>query len=89
MQNFPGTLGRSGGRIEVFSSYPYYKTFTISRRHIIPVLVGVSPAGVWLFRDVHKQNDAVVKISCQALLYLSAMPLIEAVVSSSFVYGGI
>ena len=43
---------------------------------------GASRLGVMLIRDLHKQSTEVTELACRTIMYLSPMPLIEAVVSS-------
>lgn len=41
----------------------------------------LSPAGLWLIRDVHRQSMHVAELTCDWILYLSAIPLLEGLVS--------
>ena len=40
----------------------------------------MTPAGVWLIRDLHRQSIDVSELTCDMLLYLCGIPFLEALV---------
>lgn len=48
----------------------------------VGIFVGLTPAGTWLIRDIHKQSQDVSDLTNTIIAYLTLVPIIEALVSS-------
>ncbi|KAF6040641.1 ANKH [Bugula neritina] len=45
---------------------------------VMLLIIGLTPLGTWLIRDVHRQSQEVSDTTCSIIAYLSITPLIEA-----------